>query len=33
LLLKVGQAQGEWGFHCRLTDGQGKCWSDIQVQI
>jgi hypothetical protein len=32
VLLKVGQAEGDWGFYFRLTDDQGHCWSDIQVR-
>jgi hypothetical protein len=31
-LLKVGQAEGEWGFYVRLTDDAGKPWPDVQVR-
>jgi hypothetical protein len=32
VLLKVGQAEGDWGFYFRLTDDQWRCWGDIEVQ-
>ncbi len=33
VLCKIGQAQGEWGFHFRLTDNNGQPWRDIEVKI
>jgi hypothetical protein len=31
LLLRSGRAQGAWGFYCRLTDDQSRCWPDVRV--
>jgi uroporphyrinogen decarboxylase len=33
VLLKVSQAEGEWGFYFRLTDDSGDCWPDLAVRI
>lgn len=33
LLLKIGQAAGEWGFLCQLMDENGKPWTDLEVKI
>lgn len=33
LLLKIGQAEGDWGFFLRSTDDQGQPWSDLDVRI
>lgn len=31
VLLKIGQAEGEWGFYFRLTDDRGAPWPDVTV--
>lgn len=31
ILLKVGQAEGDWGFYCRITDDLGNPWPDLSV--
>ena len=33
LLLKISQAEGDWGFHCRLADDRGRAWSDVEVKV
>lgn len=31
LALVIGQATGEWGFHCRLTGERSETWTDVNV--
>jgi hypothetical protein len=33
LLVKVGQAEGEWGFYLRLTDDAGQPMTDVKVKV
>ena len=33
VLLKVGQAEGEWGFYVRLTGDDGQPWTDLKVRV
>jgi hypothetical protein len=30
VLVKVGQAEGDWGFYFRLTDDDGQPWTDLE---
>ena len=32
VLLKIGQAEGGWGFYCRVTDEGGKAMGDVEVR-
>jgi uroporphyrinogen decarboxylase len=32
ILCKIGQAEGEWGFHLRVLDEFGRPWPDLQVK-
>jgi hypothetical protein len=32
VLCKIGQAEGEWGFHLRVLDEYGRPWPDLQVK-
>jgi hypothetical protein len=32
VLCKIGQAEGEWGFHLRVLDEFGRPWPDLQVK-
>lgn len=31
LLLKIGQVEGDWGFHCRIADARGRSWPDLEI--
>ena len=33
VLLKIGQAEGDWGFYFRLTDDQGNAWTDLEARL
>jgi uroporphyrinogen decarboxylase len=30
VLCKIGQAEGEWGFHLRVLDAWGRAWTDLE---
>ncbi len=32
VLLKIGQAEGDWGFYFRLTDDRGEPWPDVATR-
>jgi hypothetical protein len=33
VLCKIGQAEGEWGFHLRVSDEFGHAWTDIETRV
>jgi len=33
ILCKIGQAEGEWGFHLRVLDELGHAWTDIETRV
>jgi uroporphyrinogen decarboxylase len=33
ILCKIGQAEGEWGFHLRVNDELGRAWTDIEIRV
>jgi hypothetical protein len=33
ILCKIGQAEGEWGFHLRVCDELGHAWTDLEIRV
>lgn len=33
ILCKIGQAEGEWGFHLRVLDEFGRAWPDMATRL
>jgi hypothetical protein len=33
VMCKIGQAEGEWGFHMSVSDALGRAWTEIETQV